>query len=493
MSLGEPAPRDVSTPGAARWSIAGRLTLWYAASASLLVALSTAVLYWVLVTNVDRQDDQFLVDTVQILRALIRERPDDIAALQQEVEWEGAVRRYTRMYVRIRDSQDRMLLETAGTSRVLGTNRVRAASVDAEPGPGTDIRSAAGTPYRVIAAWAGVGLDSRSPRLIEAVLDRTADEALLRTYRTRAWSVLGLVLFASGVAGYVMARRAMRPIEAIAETARGVGSTTLGARIPIAALPAELASLASTFNQMLTRLEDAFTRLSSFSADLAHELRTPINNLRGEVEVALGKPREAADYRATLESVLEECGRLSQMIDGLMFLARADRPETEIVRTRVDIDQELRTVSELFEPLASEGGVAIEVEEGAREARVVALDRSLFQRALSNLMTNALRHTPAGGRVKLTARFENGLLEVEVSDTGSGIPAEHLARVSDRFYRADPSRSSTSGGLGLGLAIVQSIMRVHGGSVEIASEQDRGATVRLSFPVAGLPLRDVPA
>ena len=467
-----------------RWSIAGRLTLWYAAAAFLLVAVSTGVLYWVLATNVDRQDDQFLVDTVQILRALLRERPADIAALRQEVEWEGAARRYTRMYVRIRDTQDRVLLETPGATGILGTHEVPAASLDADPGPGIDIQSAAGTPYRVLAAWARVGPDGQSGHLIEAALDRTADEMLLRTYRTRAWIVLVLVLVASGAVGYLIARRGMRPIDAIVDTARGVGSNTLAARIPTASLPAELAGLASTFNQMLTRLEDSFMRLSSFSADLAHELRTPINNLRGEVEVALGKPREALEYRATLESILEESGRLSQIIDGLMFLAHADRPETQIVRTPIDIGQELRTVIELFEPLATEIGVDIGIEGSAQGDLVVALDRSLFQRALSNLMSNALRHTPAGGTVRLAAELARGGLRIEVSDTGRGIPAEHLSKVSDRFYRVDPSRSSDSGGLGLGLAIVQSIMKVHGGSVEIVSDQDHGTTARLIFPSA---------
>ena len=483
MSLSEPIPHDRSARAASRWSIAGRLTLWYAVSAFLLVAVSTGVLYWVLVRNVDRQDDQFLIDTVQILRALIRERPDDVAALRQEVEWEGAARRYTRMFVRIRDSHDRVLVETPGTSGVLGARRVPAAALDAEPGPGIDIRSSAGTPYRVLAAWARVGPDGRGGQLIEAVLDRTAEQALLRTYRTRVWIVLGLALFASGAVGYLIARRGMRPIEAITDTARGVRSDTLADRIPTAGLPSELASLASTFNQMLTRLEDAFMRLSSFSADLAHELRTPINNLRGEVEVALGKPRDAVAYRAALESILEECGRLSQMMDGLMFLARADSPETQIIRTLVDVDHELRTVTELYEPFAAESGVGITVERSAGGDLVTALDRSLFQRALSNLVTNALRHTPARGRVRLAAGLADGVLQVEVADTGRGIPAEHLAKVSDRFYRVDPSRSSASGGLGLGLAIVQSIMKVHGGSLEIISEQDHGTTIRLRFPV----------
>ena len=175
----------------------------------------------------------------------------------------------------------------------------------------------------MLAAWAPLGTDGRGRRLVQIALDRTTERQLLSDYRSRLWAVLGLALLAAAGVGYTIARRGMAPVAAIADSARRIGSSTLDARIPTDGLPGELSSLAVTFNDMLDRLEDAFTRLSSLSADLAHELRTPINNLRGEVEVALGKPRTTAEYQDTLASVLEESSRLSQMIDGLMFLARA--------------------------------------------------------------------------------------------------------------------------------------------------------------------------
>lgn len=243
---------------------------------------------------------------------------------------------------------------------------------------------------------------------------------------------------------------------------------------------------------MMDRLEDAFGRLTSLSVDLAHELRTPINNLRGEVEVALGRPRTAVEYREALESLLEESVGLSDMIEALMFLARAENPETQIVRTPVEIPRELHGVSEFYEPAASEAGVALEVLL-PNEPLVASVDRTLFQRALSNLMTNAITHTPAGGRIQLQAVSTGRTLAVHVADTGIGIPPEHVSRVSDRFYRADPSRSGTSGGLGLGLAIVKSVMKVHGGSMEIHSGSAGGTTVKLLFPGAVLVTAASPA
>ena len=463
------------------WSIAARLALWYTAATFVLVAVATGLLYWVLAANVDREDDQFLVDTAQIMRALIRERPTDIAALQQEVDWEGTARRYARVFVRVLDEHDNLIIETPGATSIIARHTLTAANVGAEPGPAIDTTSPAGAPYRMLAAWAPLGTEGRERRLIQIALDRTSERQLLREYRSRLWAVLALALLASALVGYTIARRGMAPVEAIAGTARRIGSSTLDARIPIDGLPGELSTLAATFNDMLDRLEDAFARLSSLSADLAHELRTPINNLRGEIEVALGKPRSTAEYQDTLASVLEESSRLAQMIEGLMFLARAENPQTQIDRTVVDVRRELRAVCEFYEPAAAEAGVSLDVIDDG-EGVPAAFDRTLVQRALGNLILNAVTHTPPGGRVRLSVARAAGAVRVGVADTGGGIPAEHLSRVSNRFYRVDASRSSSSGGLGLGLAIVDSIMKVHGGSMELSSIPGSGTTVTLVFP-----------
>lgn len=342
----------------------------------------------------------------------------------------------------------------------------------------------------MLVGWAQLGAGGRERRLIQIALDRTTERQLLSEYRSRLWGVLGLALVASAWVGYTIARRAMAPVAAIAGTARRIGSSTLDARIPVDGLPGELSSLATTFNDMLDRLEDAFTRLSSLSADLAHELRTPINNLRGEVEVALGKPRTTAEYQDTLASVLKESGRLSQMIEGLMFLARAENPEPQIDRAPVDVRRELRVVCEFYEPTAAEAGIDLGIMNDGESIRA-AFDRTLVQRALGNLILNAVTHTPAGGHVRLSAARAHNGVRITVTDTGRGIPIEHLSCVSDRFYRVDASRSSSAGGLGLGLAIVGSIMKVRGGSMEISSTPGEGTTVTLMFPdLPDLPLNE---
>jgi two-component system heavy metal sensor histidine kinase CusS len=311
-------------------------------------------------------------------------------------------------------------------------------------------------------------------------MDRSLEIELRAAYRKNLLFVVGASLIVCAGIGFQIARRGIRPIHHIAETAGRIRPTNLCERIRRDGLPAELLTLADTFNQMLDRLEESFVRLSRFSADLAHELRTPVYSLRGEVEVALSRSRTPEEYREVLGSNLEECGRLAHMIDRLLFLARAENPETQVKKEPCDVGQELATICEFYGLTANEAGVRLAVAIG-NEIRA-DLDRSLFQRAVGNLVANALAHTPPGGTVTLTATGDDTSTRVEVVDTGCAIPAAHLPHVFDRFYRADPTRSSKNGSVGLGLAIVKSIAELHGGTVAIASEAGRGTCVTLTFP-----------
>jgi two-component system heavy metal sensor histidine kinase CusS len=230
---------------------------------------------------------------------------------------------------------------------------------------------------------------------------------------------------------------------------------------------------------MLGRLEDSFNRLSRFSADLAHELRTPIHNLMGEAEVALSRTRSSEDYREVLESSLEEGQRLSRMIDSLLFLARAENAETRLEFSLVNVRNEMQAVVDYYDAVIAENQLEVHCEG---QARLMA-DSILLRRALTNLLSNAVRHTPASGRITLSAReTANGAAEISVTDSGPGIPAAHLPRVFDRFYRIDPARAHSEKGTGLGLAIVKSIMELHGGTVTVESGPGRGTTACLHFP-----------
>jgi two-component system heavy metal sensor histidine kinase CusS len=237
--------------------------------------------------------------------------------------------------------------------------------------------------------------------------------------------------------------------------------------------------VADAFNGVMDRLQDAFSRLDQFAADVAHELRTPVHNLRGGIEVALGQERTPDDYRRALVAALNEADRLGRLVDRLLFLAQAEDPRREVRREATDVAEELNDIREFFAPVATETGLTVRVV--AAERPTFPLDRALFQRAVSNLVGNALAHTPAGGEVQLSAEADGAGLRVTVADTGTGILPEDLPHLFDRFFRSRAARASGRG-VGLGLAIVRRVAELHGGNVTVESEPGRGTIVRVNFP-----------
>lgn len=317
--------------------------------------------------------------------------------------------------------------------------------------------------------------------LLQVAYDVSDDDTLLRHLRQRMGLVFSLAVVLSGLLTLLIARRVFRPLARLTAAAAAVHASQLNARIKEAGWPVELAALAREFDAMLVRLDESFRRLARFSSDLSHELRTPINNLRGEAEVALSRQRDPADYRRVLESGLEECARLGRLIDTLLFIAKADNPAEGIRRRTLDGAAECRAVAEFFEATAAERNLAILVRGGGP----VHGDPELLRRALANLVDNAARNTAAGGHIDLTVRerADRGA-DIEVRDNGPGIDAEHLPRIFERFYRGEksPGQAHATSGFGLGLAIVKSIMDLHGGTVEIVSTPGTGTTFTLYFP-----------
>jgi two-component system heavy metal sensor histidine kinase CusS len=333
--------------------------------------------------------------------------------------------------------------------------------------------------FLLLSVKAPMGPAGRESRTLQIALDVSTRAALMADYRRKLLLMLVLGLVFAAVVGSWLARKGAQPLVEITKSARHITASQLHERIVVSQWPAELAELAAAINAMLDRLEDSFTRLSQFSGDLAHELRTPINNLRGEAEVALARSRRPEDYQEILTSSLEEYERLSRMIDGLLFLARSDHPNTVVERVMFDARKEVDSVCEFYEALAREQEVQVTCEGQAS----INGDPLLFRRAVSNLLANALRHTPAQGAVRLALQpLPHAGAELSVSDSGPGIAPEHLPRVFDRFYRANQSRSTTQDGIGLGLAIVQSIMRLHGGTATVCSQLGKGSTFTLRFP-----------
>jgi two-component system, OmpR family, heavy metal sensor histidine kinase CusS len=465
-----------------RWwgTLAFRLTAGYAISGLLIVFFATASLYVVLVSELERSTDLFIADKLNVVRTMLRERPDDSDGLREEVELESAARRYEQFYIRLLDERGHLLMATPGMAEQLDLPQFVTLTRNRSD-RAIAMKGRKGQAFRVTSAALPVGSPPTQTYIIQVAVDVSQKEELLARYRQWFGAIMLGTLVIFPFVGYQIARHGIRPVEEMATTARHISSTNLHERILPEGYPVELASLAATFNEMLDRLEESFERISRFSADIAHDLRTPVNNIRGEAEVALARARTVDEYRDVLGSCLEEAVRLSDLIGDLLFLARAESPLTHLQRAPVDVGELLGSVCEYYEASAAEGGISLTTVLGT-ERVIGKLDRPLMQRAVGNLVANAVAHTPPGGTVVLGANAEDSSICIEVSDTGIGIPADALPRVFDRFYRVDTSRSQALGGTGLGLAIVQSIMVLHGGRAEIASQLGEGTRVTLHIP-----------
>lgn len=315
-------------------------------------------------------------------------------------------------------------------------------------------------------------------RLILAV--ETRHHTMFQTSLAKTLTVFVLLATAlSGFLGWWAARTGLSPLRVMRDRAMKVTASKLHQRMPVDAVPVEMADLAQSLNEMLERLEADFVRLQDFSSDLAHELRTPLNNLLTQTQVALSRPRDAAAYRDTLASNAEEYQRLARMVSDMLFLAKADRgialpnPET------LELSDEVSALFDFYEAVADDLGIELKSEGHGQ----VQGDRLMIRRAISNLLSNALRHAEARTQVAVAvAAHENGV-RLSVSNRGTGIGQEHLPRLFDRFYRVDKARTRPeSDGAGLGLAITNAIMQAHHGSIAVESDANK-TTFILDFPM----------
>jgi len=464
-------------------SIALKMTAWYALSAFALIFVATGLLYWVLVDSMYHEDLRDLADNLNNARLLLSASPTGQMASTPAPRPSWAPAHQPEIYLRVLDSAGRILTQTPGLSSELPPpSPAELAAIHSPQGASRETASPSGGPFLSLIVPIPGPHAGDPPQYLEVAMDRAHDDYLLAHYRERLYLVLGVSLVLCSIAGFIIARGGMRPIESISRTAARIRATTLHERIDTVGLPAELRGLAETFNGMLDRLQQSFRHVSQFSDDVAHELRTPINNLRGEIEVALSKARSEEDYRDIVGSCLEECARISRVIATLLFLARSDTAADALQRESVDVDEALTSVEAFYEAAAAEAGVALRVVCGTGIR--AALDRTLFQQAIGNLVSNAIAHTARGGTVELATSVGAGRLTVTVGDTGCGIAAEHLPHVFERFYRVDRARAGSEQNAGLGLAVVKSIVDRHGGDVAIDSAVGRGTTVKITLPLA---------
>ena len=462
--------------GTFSWSITTRTTVYAVAAVCVMLIAVIALSHWQFAHGLRRDRLLFLADELRELRAAVKELGADA---QEEIHAESIAHGFLPYYVRLLDEDGHLLATSLDMPDVLhGISYPEPIAATEFFGSTALRRIPDSRSFLTLAAWAETP-DAGRQWVLQIAMDVTYDDVLLRNYRQilAVVSLVGLCLFA-GMAAWIV-RYSLRPLHTITRMVQRITAQHLDEHLAPSRWPRELAVLALAFDGMLDRLKEAVARLQQFSADLAHELRTPIQNLMLETEVTLARIRTEPEYQEGLIHNLEELRRLAVMVDDLLFLARAESPQRELGWQALDALDALQKAWDFFDAMAEEQGVAVTCQGGG----TVQAEPQLLHRALTNLLSNALRHTPAGGTITLAAETDtSGACELCVSDTGRGIAPQHLPRLFDRFYQVEPDRPRSLEGMGLGLSIVKSIMDLHGGRVEARSTPSEGSTFTLYFP-----------
>ena len=450
-----------------RWSLASRLAAWYAVAAFLLVAAAALIQYQSLLTGLSEEDDQELIERIQ---ATIHAPAERIPAPKTEPR--------ERMTVRFLDTSCRPI----GPS-ILDLPPPSCVSSPAGDQAIRDLRSPSGVHWRIAVARMG----QPNGVWVEVLLNRSTDDRVMNAYLDELMLVLGASLSVAAALGYAVARTGLRPLRLFAQRVSQIDARSLSLRLSKdgaePTYPREVQGLVTSLDDMLDRLERAFLALTEFSAELAHELRTPIHVLRQQAEVALRRDRTSDQYRDALGANLEELDRMRRMVDDILFLARSEDPRAVIQRESLTLSNEVAAVIEFMGADATDRGVF--VSSNVPISLQLFADRMLLRRALVNVLSNSLRHTPAGGRVTVNAHSDGVIVALDVRDSGTGIPPELLPRVFDRHSRGPDLSTRSSGGAGLGLAIVRGIMALHGGTAEAMSPMGEGTKITLMFPGNG--------
>lgn len=444
-------------------SLTARISLLFAGAVAMVLLATGFILAQAVEAHFVEQDQHELEGKLELIRHLLV-RADSRAAfgdLSQQLD--DALVGHRGLAVAVADAGGNVWFETSGAEFPHTLFREKADTA-------TGLRQWAqgGRSYRglTLSVRAGTG----ESHTVALALDMTNHEAFMAKFRRMLALAMAVATLATASLGWIGARRGLRPLHRVTDMAATISAERLGTRLPAARVPTELKALVAAFNAMLARLDESFRRLSAFSSDIAHEFRTPISNLMTQTQVALGRARDAGEYREILHSNLEEYERLARMIGDMLFLAKADNqlivPEREVV----DLEQEVARLLDFHEAQAAERGIRMECRGSAQ----IVGDRLMLQRAISNLLSNAVRHTPAGETVHVMLTSDRKGAIIAVENPGTAIPPEHLAHLFDRFYRVDPARrEDLEEHSGLGLAITKSIVEAHGGSVHVSSEEGR--------------------
>jgi two-component system heavy metal sensor histidine kinase CusS len=439
--------------------------------------LVCAALYLGIRYSLYQEVDAFLAGEVMEFQAILSAGDDDLHDVQRRIRAEVGSRQRRDLAFRLLDRDGRVLLSSDTTNCLpdlwsVPTTRPTELFLRTEYGTTT------GEPTRTCSQW--ITRADGTTRVVQATYRLDQVNASLRRFMQICFAALAAAAVLAAIGGRILASRSLRPVGKMASAARRISVENLSERLEHSGTGDELDHLAGTFNDMFARLEEQVTQLRQFTADAAHELRTPLAALRGNAEVALSATRSTDELRATLAEGIDEYDRLARIADDLLLLARADAGQEFIRRVPFRLEVALGDVVDLFAPAAEERGIDLALSE--QNQVWIDGDDGRLRQVIGNLLDNAIEFTPSGGSVRAALVNSNGVAELTVRDTGVGIGAEHISHVFDRFYRVDRARSRARGGAGLGLSICRTIVEAHGGSISVTSEPGEGTTVVVRLP-----------
>jgi len=476
---------ETSRPKRLLGSIGARLTLWGAGITLSSCLLLCVVLYVGLFVSLRHEIDTFLEGEVHEFMSAVNVHPNDDAGLEQEIRRELGSRLRGDLAFRLIDEECRLIVSSEADDPVAKMWAPPDDWSDAIPRPRFETLRPTGEPhaFRVCSLRVTTADGRKCTAQASYMLDRM--NASLAVFRRVCAVALILAAVLALVSGRILANRSLRPVQTITQAADRIGANSLSERIPLVGTGDEMDRLAATVNRMLARIERHVRQMQRFTADASHELRSPLAALRGSAEVALTKRRSVEELRQVLEESIDHYDRLGRIAEDLLLLARADAGDEIVRREPVELDQAVRAVVNLYAPLAQERHVDLTLDPCGPV--LVEADNARLRQLVGNLIDNAIKFAEPGDRVTVSMASADGVASITVADTGRGIPAEHLPRILDRFYRADPARSGKRGGAGLGLAICRAIAEAHGGRIAIESPAGLGTIATVHLPIEVKP------
>ncbi len=459
-----------------------RMTLWYVCVLGGTLLIYSIGISALLLWQLQRQLGRHAIEDIETVEGLLEIGPDGNVNLREDYH----------NHPQSRLVEERLLEVLSPAGQVLYRNeRLGGRSLGGQPFPGEGqggyserfARLRDGTPVRLVSRYHQ--LNGR-PLLIRLAYSELEIWESFKKLLIAMLLGLPVALGLTGLFGYLLASRALAPVTDMARRAGKISLERLSTRLPIEN-DDEVGHLAQVFNEMLSRLEQSFEQLRRFTADAAHEFRTPLASLRSVGEIALQKGRSGNEYRDVIGSMLEEANRLTRLVDSLLTLSRADAGQISLQTNIIPVMGLSRDAAGLLEPLMEDKQQRL-ILQGDETARVAG-DPLFLRQAFVNLIHNAIKYSPIGGTICVCVSIDpQGYVIATVKDSGPGIPPEHREKVFERFYRIDQARNRDSGGAGLGLSIVQWVVRAHGGSVRVESGADGGSIFRIEFPPAKVEL-----